>query len=385
MDPSTVGDDLEESVVVEDNTTDLVTVKTLASGDATPDEGDTVTFDITVTNSGPGDATSIALVDLLPAGLTPTANNGGITQGTYNAASGVFNIGTLLVGESATLTLEGTVDAGQGGNVITNTTTAAVGDQVDPSTAGDDLDEAVVVNIPQAVNADIGVAKQVFGDPVLLDNGNFDVVYELIVENTGNVDLANLSLIEDFAIAFGNAAIGGGEIFLTTPPSDPSSTIVTNLNLQTDVEIIDQSQPSLLAVGDSFAVRFTIQVDPDAAGAPAFLNNQVTITGEAVDSNGDPILDNSGSPVVVTDLSDSGIDPDGNNIGADGDTGGSDDPTPVVFPAADLVTVKTLASGDSTPAEGDVVTFEIDVTNNCLLYTSPSPRDGLLSRMPSSA
>ena len=25
------------------------------------------------------------------------------------------------------------------------------------------------------------------------------------------------------------------------------------------------------------------------------------------------------------------------------------------------------------------------VTNTCLLYTSPSPRDGLLSRMPSSA
>ena len=27
----------------------------------------------------------------------------------------------------------------------------------------------------------------------------------------------------------------------------------------------------------------------------------------------------------------------------------------------------------------------IDKDNNCLLYTSPSPRDGLLSRMPSSA
>ena len=26
-----------------------------------------------------------------------------------------------------------------------------------------------------------------------------------------------------------------------------------------------------------------------------------------------------------------------------------------------------------------------DVTRTCLLYTSPSPRDGLLSRMPSSA
>ena len=362
--PSTVGDDLEETVVVEDNTTDLVTVKTLASSDSAPDVGDTVTFEITVTNSGPSDATNVSLTDTLPAGLTATGLNGGITQGSYDATTGLFNIGSLAVGQSATLTLEGTVDAGQGGNTITNITTAATGDQVDSSTAGDDLDESVAVNAPQVVGAGVGVAKQVVGTPVLIANGNFDVVYELIVQNTGDVDLANLSLLEDFAVAFGSAAIGGGEIFLTTPPSDPSSTIVTNLNLQTDVEFIDQSQPSLLAVGDSFTVRFTIQVDPDAAGAPTVFNNQVTITGEAVDSNGDPILDGSGDPVVVTDLSDSGADPDGNNIGADGDTGGSDDPTPTVFPAADLVTVKTLASGDPTPDVGDTVTFQIVVTNN---------------------
>ena len=30
-------------------------------------------------------------------------------------------------------------------------------------------------------------------------------------------------------------------------------------------------------------------------------------------------------------------------------------------------------------------TVNIDKYHNCLLYTSPSPRDGLLSRMPSSA
>jgi len=97
--------------VVVDNTTDLVTVKTLASGDSTPDEGDTVTFDITVTNSGPIGATNVSLTDLLPAGLTATALNGGITQGAYNAATGLFNIGSLAVGQSATLTLEGTVEA----------------------------------------------------------------------------------------------------------------------------------------------------------------------------------------------------------------------------------------------------------------------------------
>ena len=122
IDPTTFGDDLEEAVIV-DNTTNLVTVKTLASGDSTPDEGDTVTFDITVTNDGPISATNVSLTDLLPPGLTATGNNGGITQGSYDATTGIFTIGDLAVGQSATLTLEGTVDVGQAGNTITNVTT----------------------------------------------------------------------------------------------------------------------------------------------------------------------------------------------------------------------------------------------------------------------
>ena len=142
-DPSTLGDDLEEEVVVDDDA-DLVTVKTLASGDSTPAEGDTVTFEIEVTNNGTAQATSVSLTDLLPPGLTATGFNGTVTQGTYDAVTGLFTIGTLGAGQSATLTLQGTVDVGQGGNTITNTTTAAMGDQPDPSTAGDDLDEAVV-------------------------------------------------------------------------------------------------------------------------------------------------------------------------------------------------------------------------------------------------
>ena len=55
---------------------DLVTVKTLTSGDSTPEEGDIVTFEITVTNNGGDTATNVSLTDLLPAGLTPTAING---------------------------------------------------------------------------------------------------------------------------------------------------------------------------------------------------------------------------------------------------------------------------------------------------------------------
>ena len=42
-------------------------------------------------------------------------------------------------------------------------------------------------------------------------------------------------------------------------------------------------------------------------------------------------------------------------------------------------------SSFSNQDDGGIIVFGIDETNHCLLYTSPSPRDGLLSRMPSSA
>ena len=116
----------------------------LISGDATPNEGDSVTFQIEVVNNGALQATNVSLADQLPAGITYTADT--TSQGAYNATTGVWTIGTLNTGATATITLTGTVDVGEGGNTITNSTTAATGDQPDPSTVGDDLNEAVVVD-----------------------------------------------------------------------------------------------------------------------------------------------------------------------------------------------------------------------------------------------
>ena len=62
------------------------------------------------------------------------------------------------------------------------------------------------------------------------------------------------------------------------------------------------------------------------------------------------------------------------------------EPTPA--PAADQSPGEDAPGGDA-PAHGSPLQgpgFDIVVhLINCLLYTSPSPRDGLLSRMPSSA
>ena len=176
--------------MVVDNTTDLVTVKTLGSGDSTPDVGDTVTFQIEVTNAGSALATGVFLTDFLPQGLTATNVNGTVSQGSYDAATGIFGIGDLAVGQTATLILEGTVDAGQGGNTITNVTTAATGDQPDPSTAGDDLNESVVVNAPVASGSISGVVFQ--------DNNNDGI------QDAGEVGIAGVQIVLTGTDVFGN-------------------------------------------------------------------------------------------------------------------------------------------------------------------------------------
>ena len=119
-DPTTIGDDLAESVGSV-NDADLVTVKSLASGDQTPAEGDTVSFEIEIANNGAAQATNVSLIDQLPTGITYTANT--TSQGVYDVTTGVWSVGTLANGATATITLTGTVDVGQGGNAITNITT----------------------------------------------------------------------------------------------------------------------------------------------------------------------------------------------------------------------------------------------------------------------
>ena len=47
--------------------------------------------------------------------------------------------------------------------------------------------------------------------------------------------------------------------------------------------------------------------------------------------------------------------------------------------------ISTMASKPSGFIGLAILVFHVTLAITCLLYTSPSPRDGLLSRMPSSA
>jgi uncharacterized repeat protein (TIGR01451 family) len=83
---------------------DLGLVKTVDN--TTPTVGSMVTFTVTLTNSGPQNATGIQIGDLIPAGLT----NVTVTPSNGTYSNGVWSLASLAKNAVVTLTMTGTVN-----------------------------------------------------------------------------------------------------------------------------------------------------------------------------------------------------------------------------------------------------------------------------------
>jgi uncharacterized repeat protein (TIGR01451 family) len=131
----------DATAVLKVNGSDLA----LSNGEdnTSPSVGATVTFTVTLTNNGPLDDTGIIVTDIVPAGLTYLSSVA--DQGTYNAATGIWNIGSVANGATATLTLKVTVNTGTATQKITSTAKITHSDQPDGDTS--DNISATQVNI----------------------------------------------------------------------------------------------------------------------------------------------------------------------------------------------------------------------------------------------
>ena len=95
------------TVIVNNCNTDLSVVKTV--NNSHPIIGHTVVFTIVVTNNGPGNATGVAVTDILQSGYVYVSST--TTAGVFNSSTGVWTIGAMLNGTSQTLTVTATVIA----------------------------------------------------------------------------------------------------------------------------------------------------------------------------------------------------------------------------------------------------------------------------------
>ena len=158
------------------------------AGGFTP--GTSVTYTLTVTNEGPSPATGVIAQDKLPSGVTFVSAEG---DGTYDAASGKWDLSSEVIEKDATRTLRITVtiDASAAGSVVTNTATIEKQDQIGdkkpdntssvPLTAGytiagklyNDADASFSSSDSEAPYAGVTVALlKKDGTPVLDKDGN---------------------------------------------------------------------------------------------------------------------------------------------------------------------------------------------------------------------
>ncbi|MEQ8329861.1 MAG: hypothetical protein RH859_05280, partial [Longimicrobiales bacterium] len=133
---------------------DLAVTKTVDN--PTPNQGQNVVFTVTLTNNGPSEATNVRVSDVLPTGLTWAG--GTATQGVYSAGTGIWALGTLESGETATLTITTTVTAAAG-TTVTNTATRFPPNEVDTNPANNSASASVTVTaIDLAVSKSVDVA-----------------------------------------------------------------------------------------------------------------------------------------------------------------------------------------------------------------------------------
>ncbi|MEQ8676771.1 MAG: PKD domain-containing protein [Aggregatilineales bacterium] len=259
-----------------------VTVQPLTSADMsiikavdnpTPSVGNTIIYTLTATNNGPNNATSVQVNDLLPAGVTYVSNTP--SQGTYTLGTGVWTIGSLANGASATLTISATVNAGTEGQTISNSSTISAA-EIDGNTANNSVSVDIVV---VAIGADLAVSIVAANDTPIEDDS---VGYTITVSNLGSLTATNVQIQLSWTSGFinnpgGTALLGNynsGTRRWTIPTINVGQTGTLYLFFVTgfDIEGTTQTATATITASD--------QIDPNIA------NNTASYSVTILDATG---------------------------------------------------------------------------------------------------
>ena len=173
-------------------TADLsITKVTVPAGITGVDAGDTVTYQVEVTNSGPGEAQGVVVQDSLPAGvtvLTVAVSQGAYQAGVPGSSPLVWNVGNLAVGASAVMDITVLVDLSVPDAAMLHNDVAVSSEAYDPNLADNTASYAI-----QVVNAaDLDITKTVSDDPV---EAGATMTYQITVENTGPMGITARNVV----------------------------------------------------------------------------------------------------------------------------------------------------------------------------------------------
>ncbi|MDP1623711.1 MAG: Ig-like domain-containing protein, partial [Bacteroidales bacterium] len=146
-------------------------------------------------------------------------------------------------------------------------------DGSDPDPDGDGNPNNNTLPTPVSFEEDpqISVTKGIYGSVVDNLNGTYTLTYEIQVENTGDVPLYNLQVVDDLNSTFANATgfiVDSKSVF--QQPASTTLSINTSYNGSSNIDLLDG--PGTLLFGESAILRFTVTVTPGIFGGP-YLNS----------------------------------------------------------------------------------------------------------------
>ncbi len=117
----------------------------------------------------------------------------------------------------------------------------------------------------------ISIDKAASGVP-----GNVDARFKLVIKNKGNVDLRNITVLDDVQRQLGSAYVGVVDLPVVTHQSTDTP---FNFGAFPPVLIVSPGIDSL-APKDSFCLEFALEIDPNAVGAEKVLKNFAVVVAE---------------------------------------------------------------------------------------------------------
>ena len=287
---------------------DLAVTKTIAPT-ATPLVGSSITYTVTIRNNGPSTATNVAVTDNVPAGLTSViATPSGAT--TYNGGTGVWTVGTLTNGATATLTIQATVSAR---GTVVNTATITASDQADPNSANNtaSVSYTTLNTPPVAVNDSYSTAEDVA----------LNVAAPGVKVNDSDVDGDPLTAILVTGPIHGTLTLNSNGSFVYTPNANyngPDSFTykvndgIADSNVATVNLTVTPVNDPPVAVDDAY---ITAEDTPITVAAPGVLINDTDIDSPVITailvgspSNGSVTLNANGSFTYTPNANFNGTD-----------------------------------------------------------------------------
>jgi gliding motility-associated-like protein/uncharacterized repeat protein (TIGR01451 family) len=199
-------EDDEATVTAAPLQADLSLTKSVVGGDLSPFVGEQISFEISISNAGPHDATNVRVVDQLLSGFNFVSYSA--TTGAYNPVSGFWEVGTLPNGTTETLTIDVLVNPT--GN-YTNTSQVIASDAYDidstPSNGVSSEDDQGDIVVAPAPLIDLSLTKTIDKSPPLVSD---NVRFTLTVNNDGPSDATSVEVTDLLPSGYTYTSDNGG-------------------------------------------------------------------------------------------------------------------------------------------------------------------------------